>query len=132
MTRPVRLIAAVLIVLLTAAVAWHAAPASQATGNGWTEVWSDQFDGPAGQRLDPAKWTPQIGTSYPGGAPNWGTGEVETATDNPANASTDGDGHAALRAIREQDGHWTSARLETVRTDFRPPPGGMLKFEASA
>jgi beta-glucanase (GH16 family) len=95
-------------------------------------VWSDQFNGAAGQRLDPANWMPQIGTSYPGGAPNWGTGEVETDTDSPANASTDGAGHAAIRAIREADGHWTSARLETVRTDFRPPAGGVLKIEVSA
>lgn len=132
MTRPLRLLAASPIVLVAAALVWHAMPASQAAAVDWTEVWSDQFNGPAGQRLDPANWTPQIGTSYPGGAPNWGTGEVETATDSPANASTDGAGHAAIRAIREADGHWTSARLETVRTDFRPPPGGVLKFEASA
>ena len=132
MTRPLRLIAAAPIVLVAAALMWHAVPTSQAAANDWTEVWSDQFNGPAGQRLDPANWTPQIGTSYPGGAPNWGTGEVEIATDNPANASTDGAGHAAIRAIREPDGHWTSARLETVRTDFRPPTGGVLKFEASA
>jgi len=132
MTRPLRLIAAAPIVLVAAALMWHAVPTSQAAANDWTEVWSDQFNGPAGQRLDPANWTPQIGTSYPGGAPNWGTGEVETATDSPTNASTDGAGHAAIRAIREADGHWTSARLETVRTDFRPPSGGVLKFEASA
>ena len=132
MTRPLRLLAASPIVLVAAALVWHAMPASQAATTDWTEVWSDQFNGPAGQRLDPANWTPQVGTSYPGGAPNWGTGEVETATDSTANASTDGAGHAAIRAIREADGHWTSARVETVRTDFRPPPGGVLKFEASA
>lgn len=132
MTRTLRLAALVSIVVVTAALVWSAMPASQAASAGWTEVWSDQFDGPAGQRLDPANWIPQIGTSYPGGAPNWGTGEVETDTDNPANASTDGAGHAAIRAVREADGHWTSARLETVRTDFRPPPGGVLKVEVSA
>ena len=132
MTRPLRLLAASPIVLVAAALVWHAMPASQAATAEWTEVWSDQFNGPAGQRLDPANWTPQLGTSYPGGAPNWGTGQVEVSTDSPANASTDGAGHAAIRAIREADGHWTSARLETVRTDFRPPPGGVLKFEASA
>ena len=133
MTRTFRLAALVSLFVLAAAFVWRATPVSQAApAAGWTEVWSDQFNGPAGQRLDPANWTPQIGTSYPGGAPNWGTGEVETATDSPANASTDGAGHAAIRAIREPDGHWTSARLETVRTDFRPPTGGVLKFEASA
>ncbi|MEP6629882.1 MAG: family 16 glycosylhydrolase [Lapillicoccus sp.] len=131
MTRPLRLLAALPVAAAVAALTWHSIPSQAASGD-WTPVWSDQFNGPAGQRLDPTSWTPQIGTSYPGGAPNWGTGEVETDTDSPANASTDGAGHAAIRAIREADGHWTSARLETVRTDFQPPPGGVLKVEVSA
>ena len=95
MNRPLRVLAATPVALLTAALMWHAVPTSQAATGDWTEVWSDQFNGPAGQRVDPANWTPQLGTSYPGGAPNWGTGEVEVATDSPANASTDGAGHAA-------------------------------------
>lgn len=133
MTRSFRLAAVVCLLAVAAVFVWRATPVSQAAPAAtWTEVWSDQFNGAAGQRLDPANWIPQIGTSYPGGAPNWGTGEVETATDSPANASTDGAGHAAIRAIREADGHWTSARLETVRTDFRPPPGGVLRIEVSA
>ena len=62
MTRPLRLLAASPIVLVAAALVWHAMPASQAAAVDWTEVWSDQFNGPAGQRLDPANWTPQIGS----------------------------------------------------------------------
>jgi hypothetical protein len=131
MNRSLYAVAAAPVVLMAAALTMYALPSEAATGP-WTEVWSDQFNGAAGQRLDTGNWIPQIGTSYPGGAANWGTGEVETDTDSPANASTDGAGHAAIRAIREADGHWTSARMETVRTDFRPPTGGVLKIEVSA
>ena len=40
-----------------------------------------------------AEWLFDTGTSYPGGAPQWGTGEIQTYTDDPANVGLDGDGH---------------------------------------
>ena len=30
----------------------------------WTLVWSDEFDGPAGQLPNPASWTFDIGTDW--------------------------------------------------------------------
>ena len=73
MTRYFRLAALVLLVVVATAFVWRATPVSQAAPAAtWTDVWSDQFNGAAGQRLDPANWTPQIGTSYPGGAPELG------------------------------------------------------------
>src|SRR5262245_4578171 len=91
-------------------------------------VWHDEFSGPAGAPVDSSNWLHDIGTMYPGGPPNWGTGEVETMTDDPANVSLDGKGHLAITPIRGADGGWTSARIETQRTDFEPPPGGAMAF----
>ena len=63
------------------------APARAVTTAGWTTVWRDDFSGAAGSGLDRSQWQYDLGHSYPGGAWNWGTGEVETSTDNPANVS---------------------------------------------
>ncbi len=84
---------------------------------GWQTVWSDDFDGAAGTLPSAANWIVDKGTSYPGGAPNWGTGEIQTYTDSTKNISHDG------------SGAWTSARVETVRKDFKPPAGGVLRIE---
>ncbi len=66
-----------------------------------------------------------------GGAPNWGTGEIETMTSSTANVFQDGQGHLLIRPIRDGAGNWTSGRMETQRTDFAAPAGGKLRFEAS-
>ncbi|MEV0822395.1 discoidin domain-containing protein [Nonomuraea rubra] len=99
-------------------------------GDSWTDVWSDDFTGPAGTSPSPANWIPRTGTSYPGGPANWGTGEVETMTADPANLSLDGAGHLTIKAIKDGAGNWTSARVETRRTDFEPRPGELLRFSA--
>jgi beta-glucanase (GH16 family) len=98
---------------------------------GYTVVFGDDFNGAAGTRLNETNWQYDLGTSYPGGAANWGTGEVETMTSNSANVSMDGAGHLAITPLREAAGHWTSARIETRRTDFQPPAGGKMRIEAS-
>jgi beta-glucanase (GH16 family) len=100
---------------------------------GWTPVWSDEFDGPAGTALSKTDWLYDLGTGYPGGAQNWGTGQIETATDRVANVYLDGAGHLAIKPIRTGAGvgKWTSGRVETQRTDFAAPPGGKLRIEAS-
>lgn len=98
---------------------------------GFSLVWGDDFTGPAGARINETDWLYDIGTSYPGGAPNWGTGEVETMTNSTQNVSLDGAGHLAITPRRDAAGNWTSARIETRRTDFMPPPGGKLRIEAS-
>ena len=108
-----------------------AAAAVPAPPSGWTTVWSDDFTGPAGSRVDESKWLYDIGTGYPGGAANWGTGEIERMTDSTANVSLDGQGRLAITPRRDAAGNWTSGRIETRRTDFQPPPGGKLRMEAS-
>lgn len=99
--------------------------------DGWTLVWSDEFDGAANTGVDATNWLYDIGTGYPGGPPNWGTGEVETMTDDIANVRRDGEGHLLIAPLVDSSGNWTSGRIETQRSDFRPPPGGAVAFEAS-
>jgi beta-glucanase (GH16 family) len=96
---------------------------------GWTQVWADDFNGNAGTLPSSSNWIFDIGHSYPGGPANWGTGEIAAHTNNPANVSVDGGGNLRITPIRDGAGNWTSARIETQRTDFRPPSGGVLRIE---
>jgi hypothetical protein len=100
---------------------------------GWTTVFSDDFNGGSGTGLNRANWLYDLGAgyNYPGAAGNWGTGEVETATDSTTNVYQDGQGHLVIRAVRDGSGHWTSGRIETQRTDFAAPAGGQLEVSAS-
>jgi beta-glucanase (GH16 family) len=99
----------------------------------WMLVWSDEFNGAAGTGVSPSNWLYDIGTRYEcSNCPyNWGTGEVETMTNSTANVYQDGAGHLAIQPIRDGNGSWTSGRIETQRTDFAAPAGGMLAVEAS-
>jgi beta-glucanase (GH16 family) len=98
---------------------------------GFTTVWSDDFTGPAGTGVNTENWQYATGHGYPRGATNWGTGEIETMTDSTANVSLDGAGHLAITPLRDEAGNWTSGRIETRRTDFAAPAGGVLRVEAS-
>ena len=74
----------------------------------WTLVWSDEFDGPAGQLPNPANWVFDIGTG-------WGNRQLEFDTDRPENVSLDGQGNLAITARRESYGGsaYTSGRIKT-------------------
>ncbi len=78
-------------------------------GERWVMVWSDEFEGPAGQLPDATKWTFDVG----GGG--WGNNQLEYDTDRPENASLDGEGNLAITARAEsyQGNDYTSARLKT-------------------
>lgn len=93
-------------------------------------VWSDDFDGDAGSSPSGQDWILDTGTGYPGGAANWGTGEIQTYTKDPANVALDGQGNLRITPTRDAAGNWRSARLETRRSDFRPEPGKTLTVEA--
>ncbi|MDT0261838.1 glycoside hydrolase family 16 protein [Jatrophihabitans lederbergiae] len=124
--------AAVLLPLsATTALAHSATAAVPAPPTGWTSVFSDDFAGASGTGLNTSNWLYDLGTSYPGGAGNWGTGEVESNTNSTANVYQDGAGHLAIKPIRDASGHWTSGRVETQRTDFAAPTGGVLRVQAS-
>ena len=109
----------------------RAAPTPPEDGAAWTLIWSDEFN--SSGALDPADWLYDLGTSYPGGPANWGTGEIQTYTDTLDNVFQGG-GSLHIRPLQSGDDPltgWTSGRIETVRTDFQPPAGGGLAVEAS-
>lgn len=82
---------------------------------GWTLVWSDEFDGPAGALVDATRWVAEVGGH------GWGNQELEYYTDRANNAHLSGDGALVIEALRETftgtDGtrEYTSARLKTQR-----------------
>lgn len=82
-------------------------------------IWGDNFDGSAQQLPDSSKWTYDVGNQN-----GWGNHELETYCspkgDNPKdcdprhpNAFLDGSGHLVLRAEKNANGVWTSARITT-------------------
>ncbi|MEV7776949.1 acyltransferase family protein [Kitasatospora sp. NPDC088351] len=109
-----------------------AVPARTAPGaDGWTTVLRDDFDGPAGSRPSAENWQYDLGTCYPGcPAAQWGTGEIETMTDSTANVRLDGKGVLEIVPTLE-NGQWSSGRIESRRADLKPPPGGVMRVEAS-
>ncbi|SOE07880.1 glycoside hydrolase family 16 protein [Streptomyces sp. Ag109_G2-15] len=128
------LVAAVATLGLAAAVATAATAPANASAptppSGWTQVFLDDFNGSAGSGVNTSDWQYDTGTSYPGGAANWGTGEVETMTSSTNNVSLDGNGNLLITPRRDASGNWTSGRIETTRTDFQPPAGGKLRVQA--
>ncbi|MFJ3652993.1 glycoside hydrolase family 16 protein [Streptomyces nigra] len=119
---------------LAAAAAGVVVPSASASAptppSGWTQVFLDDFTGPAGSSVNTSNWRYDTGTGYPGGPANWGTGEIETMTSSTDNVSLDGNGNLRITPRRDGAGRWTSGRIETNRTDFQPPSGGKLRVEA--
>lgn len=124
-----RLTAALAAGVTALAGATVTAQAAVPSAPGWNLVWSDDFTGAANTLPSAANWIIDTGTSYPGGPPNWGTGETQTYTNSTANVSHDGAGNLRITPLRSSSGQWTSARIETVRTNFKPPSGGVLAIE---
>jgi beta-glucanase (GH16 family) len=82
---------------------------------GWTLTWSDEFDGPDGSAVDPAKWTHDVGGT------GWGNQEREYYTDGSQNAVQQG-GDLVVTATPDGAAQYTcwygaclytSARLKT-------------------
>jgi hypothetical protein len=96
---------------------------------GWTTVWSDDFNGASGSLPSSANWIIDTGHGYPGGPGNWGTGEIQNYTNSTNNLALDGAGNLQITPRRDGAGNWTSARIETQRSNFKPPAGGVLAIE---
>lgn len=75
--------------------------------------WQDEFNQPIGSGVDPAKWVHDLGDN------GWGNKELQTYTADRANCEVIEDPGASngralvLRAMRNPDGSYTSARLKT-------------------
>ncbi|KAK7991309.1 beta-glucanase [Apiospora saccharicola] len=118
------------ISLLSLLAAASTVRAAVPTVNGFTLAWSDDFDGAAGSLPKSENWIFTTGTQYPGGAANFGTGEIQTYTRDPKNVQLDGQGNVKITAIKNGQA-WTSARIETQRKDFMAPVGGKMRIQAS-
>lgn len=68
------------LALLMAAGLLPLTRAAVPTVEGLTLTWSDDFVGSANSLPNTADWQAVTGTSYPGGAANWGTNEIETVS----------------------------------------------------
>jgi beta-glucanase (GH16 family) len=109
----------------TGIVAANPADAAVPAPTGWTQVFGDDFEG---NSLNAGNWQVTEGTSYPGGPAGFGTGEVEVSSRNNVSVAN---GTMSITAQGAGLGPWTAARVETNRTDFMPPAGGKVRFEAS-
>ena len=113
-----------------------ATPAAAKAPAGWTQVWSDEFDG---NRIDDAKWDFDFGNGFYSYDANqwiggWGNGELEYYTREPSNAFVK-DGLLHIRAVKESfDGcGYTSARLKSRKRDgsaLFAPRYGRFEFRA--
>ncbi|KAK1580729.1 beta-glucanase [Colletotrichum navitas] len=99
--------------------------------SGYTLTWGEDFAGAAATLPNATNWIITTGTSYPGGAAKFGTGEIETYTDAIANLQLSGKDTLQITALKDAAGAWTSARIETQRTDFAAAAGGKMRIQAS-
>lgn len=110
MTRFGRLIgqSLALVACAMAVIASSAVCARHPTRPNWKLAWQDEFNGPAGQLPDPARWAFDVGT-------DWGNGQLEFDTARPENVALDGAGHLGITARQElyQGHNYTSGRINT-------------------
>lgn len=86
---------------------------------GWSLIWSDEFDDPAGTPPDPANWSYEIGDGAANRIPGWGNNELQYYTRDTSNSATDGNGNLVIRTVEVDGSHlcyygpceYTSARL---------------------
>ena len=100
-------------------------PAAEASAppvpSGWNRIFLDDFTGPANTGVNTSNWLYDIGTGYPGGAPNWGTGEIETMTNSTQNVYQDGAGNLVIKPI--EDKSVLSQQMAALTADIRAPGG---------
>ena len=96
----------------------------------WTQVWGDEFDGPAGAGADTIAWTYDTADGCQLGICGWGNGEKEYYTSMRENVALNGAGQLAIVVRRAPAGmtcyygpcRYTSARIKTQQR-FAAQPG---------
>jgi beta-glucanase (GH16 family) len=96
----------------------------------WVQVWSDEFDGAAGSRVDATKWSYEMEDGCQVGICGWGNSEKEYYTDSTANITLTGQGQLRIVAIAAPPGlncyygpcRYTSAKI-TTRGKMLVSPG---------
>ncbi|MDT4989815.1 MAG: hypothetical protein QOI74_3909 [Micromonosporaceae bacterium] len=124
-------IATAVVAVAATSLGTHRGAGAAVTTKATTVVFSDDFNGAANTEVDRTKWLYDLGHGYPGGAVNWGTGEIEEMTASTKNVAQDGAGHLVITPLRDAAGNFTSGRIETQKIDFAAPAGGKLRIEAS-
>jgi len=102
------------------------------SGNEWAQVWSDEFEGPAGTRVDATKWSHDLGDGCTAGICGWGNNEKEHYTDAVENIALDGSGNLRIVARVAPAGmtcyygpcRYTSAKIHT-RGKMNAGPGAV-------
>ena len=87
-----------LVLYAALACAYNAASPPSTSSRDWVEVWSDDFDGAAGARVDSTKWRYEIGDGCQQGICGWGNNEKEYYADAAENIALDGQGHLTIVA----------------------------------
>jgi beta-glucanase (GH16 family) len=85
------------------------------------QVWSDEFDGPAGAAIDSTKWSYDAGDGCKAGICGWGNNEKEYYTSTSDNISLNGQGQLTIVARTAPAGmtcyygacRYTSAKVHT-------------------
>jgi len=106
------------------------APVTPSAPTTWTLAWSDEFDGPAGSRVDATRWGHDLGDGCGNGICGWGNNEKEYYTDATDNVSLDGQGHLQIVARQAPAGltcyygacRYTSGKV-TTRGKLNAAPG---------
>jgi beta-glucanase (GH16 family) len=93
-------------------------------------VWADEFDGPAGSRVDNSKWRYDLGDGCAAGNCGWGNNEKESYTSETENIALNGQGQLQIIARKAPAGltcyygacRYTSAKI-TTRGNVDVAPG---------
>jgi beta-glucanase (GH16 family) len=116
------------IISVATCVVWSSACRSVASSiapptptSAWSQLWADEFDGPAGARLDSTKWRYETADGCAERICGWGNDEKQYYTDAPENVSLNGEGQLMIVARRAPAGltcyygpcRYTSAKVST-------------------
>jgi beta-glucanase (GH16 family) len=114
MRRTILTLVSFLVCLLVSTCASAQTPAANPPAHQWTLTWSDEFSGPDGSPVDPAKWVTETGCN------GWGNDELEYYTNRSQNIYQQ-NGNLVIKVLQEKytgaDGvtrNYTSARLKTL------------------